>query len=127
MPTLIEKLGVESGMRVWVINAPPIVTDAIRQLERIEWQDGHADADYIHLFATHSDTLYEFLPACIEVLADKGMLWISWPKKSAHVPGDLDRETVREIVLQTDLVDTKVCSVDEVWSALKFLRRSRKK
>jgi hypothetical protein len=126
MPSLLEKLGVHDGFRVWVINAPPVVTDALHTLDEIEWQDGHAEADYIHLFATHAETLYEFLPACTGVLAHKGMLWVSWPKKSARVPGDLDRETVREIVLQTGLVDIKVCSVDDIWSALKFVRRSKK-
>jgi len=126
MPTLIQKLDVQPGMRVWVINAPPVVTDAIHELDDIQWTDGHEQADYIHLFVTHSDTLFELLPACLSALAEKGMMWVSWPKKSARVPGDLDRETVREILLQTELVDVKVCAIDEVWSALKFLRRRKK-
>ncbi|MCA6073907.1 DUF3052 domain-containing protein [Fulvivirga sedimenti] len=123
MPTLLEKLGVKPGSVTWIINAPPVLTDALHQLDDIRWSDGHDDADYIHLFVTQSDTLYEMLPACMEVLPDSGMLWVSWPKKSARVPGDLNRELVREILLTTDLVDVKVCSVDEVWSALKFVRR----
>ena len=123
MPSLTNKLGVMPGMKVWIINAPPLLTDILHEIDHLEWTDGNDKADYIHLFATHSDTLFEILPACLNVLAVNGMLWVSWPKKSAKVPGDLDRETVREIVLHTGLVDVKVCAVDDVWSALKFVRR----
>lgn len=122
MPTLIEKLGVKPGSRVWVLNAPPILTDELHQLERIEWTDGHGTADYIHYFATHADGLYGMLPEFLQALSKDGSMWISWPKKAARVPSDLDRETVREILLSAGLVDVKVCAVDDVWSALKFVR-----
>ncbi len=119
----MEKLGVKPGFTAWVINAPPVLTDALHQVEDIHWSDGHEMADYIHLFVTQADTLYELLPSCMEALPDNGMLWVSWPKKAARIPGDLDRELVREILLTTDLVDVKVCSVDDIWSGLKFVRR----
>jgi len=64
------------------------------------------------------------LPGLIASLADKGVLWISWPKKSAKIATDVTEDTLREIVLPLGLVDVKVCAVDAIWSALKFVRRT---
>jgi hypothetical protein len=52
-----------------------------------------------------------------------GALWIAWPKKSSSVRTDLDENVVRDIGLQSGLVDVKVCAIDETWSGLKFVRR----
>ena len=56
-------------------------------------------------------------------LTPTGMLWISWPKKSSGVVTDLNENIVRDIGLANGLVDVKVCAVDDVWSALKFVFR----
>jgi hypothetical protein len=49
------------------------------------------------------------------------MIWVSWPKLSSGVQSDLTEKDVREIALKEGLVDIKVCSVDEIWSGLKFV------
>jgi hypothetical protein len=36
---------------------------------------------------------------------------------------DLDENRIREAALPLGLVDTKVCAVDAVWSALKLVKR----
>jgi hypothetical protein len=53
------------------------------------------------------------------------MLWISWPKRSSKVPTDLNENVIREIGLKNGLVDVKVCAVDEIWSSLKFVFRTK--
>jgi hypothetical protein len=52
-----------------------------------------------------------------------GGLWISWPKKASRVPTDVTEDTVRALALEGDLVDNKVCAIDEVWSGLRLLVR----
>ena len=49
------------------------------------------------------------------------MIWVSWPKKSAGIPTDITEDVIRKIALEKGLVDIKVCSIDEVWSALKLV------
>ena len=56
-------------------------------------------------------------------LVPEGMLWVAWPKKASGVRTDLSEDRVRAIGLAAGLVDVKVCAVDAVWSALKFVRR----
>jgi hypothetical protein len=53
------------------------------------------------------------------------MLWVSWPKKSSKVPTDLDENIIRDFGLLQGLVDVKVCAVDETWSGLKFVYRTK--
>jgi CheY-like chemotaxis protein len=55
--------------------------------------------------------------------ADKGGLWIIWPKKNSALASDLSQVIVRKTGLASGLVDYKVCSIDETWTGLKFTCR----
>lgn len=59
----------------------------------------------------------------IDRIKQDGMIWVSWPKKSAKVPTDLTEDVIREVILPLGLVDVKVCAIDEVWSGLKLVIR----
>jgi len=56
-------------------------------------------------------------------MRDEAMLWISWPKKNAGLATTVTGDVVRELALPLGLVDTKVCAVDETWSALRLVVR----
>jgi hypothetical protein len=56
-----------------------------------------------------------------KALAPKGKIWVSWPKLSSGVQGDLTEKDVRKIALREGLVDIKVCAVNEIWSGLKLV------
>jgi hypothetical protein len=56
-------------------------------------------------------------------LEPDGSLWLSWPKKASKVPTDITEDVLREVILPSGLVDTKVCAVDETWSGLRFVWR----
>ncbi|TLZ90154.1 MAG: DUF3052 family protein [Methanobacteriota archaeon] len=124
---LAEKLGIKPGFAVVVIRSP---TDYARLLGRIPERvrilnrlDGRVDM--IHAFVrTRADLESRFLP-WKEALPPEGSLWISWPKQAAGVPTDLTEDVVRAIALAHGLVDVKVCAVDEVWSGLKLVYRTK--
>ena len=122
---LWQKLGLKPGLRVRLSRAPDDYFslcgfDAAQVAAAARKTGG---SDFTHVFATQRAELERDLPGLIESLADKGVLWISWPKKSARVATDITEDTLREIVLPLGLVDIKVCAVDAIWSALKFVRR----
>ena len=58
-------------------------------------------------------------------LADTGVLWVSWPKKSSGVATDVTEDVIREVALRLGFVDVKVCAVDETWSGLKLMVRRK--
>jgi hypothetical protein len=77
--------------------------------------------DMVHLFALQSKGLAAKLRRYRKTIAADGMIWVSWPKKSSGVATDLTDLVVRDTALPLGLVDIKVCAIDEVWSALKFV------
>lgn len=122
---LAGKLGLKPGGEVVVIHSPrpyeEIVSpmpEGVRLRHRL-----HPGAEFIHFFARSRSDLARRFPGLASALADRGSLWISWPKMSSPLANDLDENLVRAIGLATGLVDVKVCAVDEDWSGLKFVRR----
>jgi hypothetical protein len=79
--------------------------------------------DVVVFFAWRRRELERRLPALRRALRVDGGLWIAWPKRSSGVSTDLDENVVREVILDTGLVDNKVCAIDETWSGLRFVVR----
>ncbi|MBA4406895.1 DUF3052 domain-containing protein [bacterium] len=122
---LHEKLGIKEGFEIKLINEPEnffISLDGIRtkvHFQKILKQP----VDMIHLFTRSKKELLVEFPVLKNFIRTNGMLWVSWPKKSSSYVSDLNENFVREIGLVNGLVDTKICSIDESWSALKFVYR----
>lgn len=122
---LAKKLGLKDGMRVWFQDMPPSVlleiaesAVAVKRLKKCE-----APIDMAHVFVVWREELETAVAQLRPVLAQDGMIWISWPKKAAKVETDITEDTIRDVVLKGDLVDVKVCAVDAVWSGLKLVIR----
>lgn len=124
---LIEKLGLKEGFRARIVNAPDhywaLVGPLPPSVTLVDDDTAGPDLDFIHCFTTRRDDLETAFPALQAQLAQRGMLWISWPKAAAKMETDLNENIVRGIGLRNGLVDVKVCAVDAQWSGLKFVRR----
>ena len=120
--SLAEKLGIKEGMRTLLLNEPKGYegTLSVAAKKKI---DGLFD--FMQFFTADKSELEKNFPKLKKALAQAGMLWISWPKGSSKVATDLNENIVREIGLKNGLVDVKVCAVDETWSGLKFVYRTR--
>ncbi|WP_200943042.1 DUF3052 family protein [Altererythrobacter sp. Root672] len=77
----------------------------------------------VHLFTVERLELEALLVHLRDTIAPDGMVWVSWPKKAAKVPTDVDENVIREVALPLGFVDVKVCAVDAVWSGLKLVIR----
>ena len=122
---LARKLGIEEGSAVTVIGAPrgyrdlvaplPAGAKIVKKLPK--------DAAFVHVFATSRDDLMTHLTQLRKTIAQNGVVWVSWPKKSAKVETDITEDVIREVALPMGFVDVKVCAVDETWSGLKLMIR----
>ena len=74
-------------------------------------------------FSTSRQELAARFASLKATLAPADGLWVAWPKKAAGVDTDLSNQVVQEAGLATGLVDNKVCAIDAVWSALRFVVR----
>ncbi|MDX1624652.1 MAG: DUF3052 family protein [Gemmatimonadota bacterium] len=113
-------------MRVRFLETPShyeeLLGGYVSSLELVELEPGGGGrADFTHLFATREVALRERLAIARDGMAEDGMVWVSWPKKSSGVESEVGRSEVMAEGEAAGLVDVKVCAVDETWSGLKFV------
>ena len=122
---LIRKLGLQAGQRIAFLHPPPEFDEALGPLPEglVPRRDlrGAAPFDAIILFAPAQQALASLLPRAQPRLAQQGMLWIAWPKKSSPLFRDLTEDHIRTLALASGLVDVKVCAIDLNWSGLKLV------
>lgn len=121
---LPQKLGIKASSTVGLANAPDGFEGTLGELpEGVELHEQVCDdCDLIIWFVRSSDELRREIEGMAARL-EKGAMWIAWPKRASGVTTDLSQQVVRETGLATDLVDYKICAIDETWSALLFTRR----
>ncbi len=120
---LYRKLGIKPGDVVGVLGAPPGwviegLPDGVVQRSRAQ---GPLDVGVA--FFEERVKIERRLPALIRALRPDGSLWIAWPRRAAGHVSDIGDNVLREIILPTGLVDTKVAALDEHWSGLRFVWR----
>ena len=124
---LWKKLGIKPGSRLCVSNAPREYNVWISPLPQgasvVSKADGRS-CDIVHIFVSSFASLERELGKARALIPSNGVIWVSWPKKSAKIPTDVDENRIRAFALQGDLVDVKVCAVTEVWSGLKLVVRT---
>ena len=119
-----QKLGIKTGFAVAPIGAPRHYRALLGPLpEGVRICTVEAKPQLIHYFCKERARFAKDLPVLRKKMRDDAMLWISWPKKSAGLPTTMTENVVREVALPLGLVDTKVCAVDETWSALRLVVR----
>ena len=122
---LAQKLGIKEGQKVATIGVPVGYRKLLSPLpEKVtftrEIKDG---ATFVHLFVSDRKAMERELKRLRKLIADNGVLWVSWPKKSSGVTTDVTEDIIREVALPLGFVDVKVCAVDETWSGLKLMVR----
>jgi hypothetical protein len=122
---LSRKLGLKPESRIAVISPPDRYWDLVHPLPDGVMVVGPRAKrlDLAHVFVERRAELARALPKLIARIKPDGTIWVSWPKRASGVPTDMTEDVVREIALPLNLVDTKVCAVDETWSALKLVIR----
>ena len=122
---LPRKLGVRPGAVVTVVRAPHDWPQTRGELPdgAVERRGLSGSRDVVVLFCRALAELRADWPAAERCLADRGSLWVAWPKKASGQQTDLSDAVVRAFGLDRGLVDTKVCAIDATWSGLRFSRR----
>lgn len=124
---LIKKLGIKAGFVVVLINASEDFMQTLGRLpdDVVIRKSLTSRADLTIWFITSRGTIERRIGR-MTAQAEKGGLWIAWPKKASGLATDLSQSVVREVGLAAGLVDFKVCSIDATWTGLRFsLRQPR--
>lgn len=122
---LVRKLGLKGGMTVRLRGAPEryweLLGGAPSDLGVAAAREGDGPVDFTHLFASDRRTLDAAFRSARDEMAEDGMVWASWPKKSSDVESEIGKSHVMAAGEAVGLVDVKVCAVDATWSGLKFV------
>ena|SRR3989440_11721345 len=123
---LHRKLGIGPDSAVLLDGAPDGFTIAdLPAGVRLSRRTGPGPYDVIVCFCPDRARLARRWPVLHTRTTPAGALWIAWPKRASGIPTDLDENVVRDHALAHGRVDVKVCAVDDTWSGLKHVVRSR--
>jgi hypothetical protein len=122
---LYKKLGLKEKAVVKTVNAPVQYKELIGDFIKLVQLKPAAkkNIDVIHFFTNYVKEFEAKLPVFKNEIKKDGTIWVSWYKKSAKKPTELDENIVRNTALAIGLVDVKVCAIDDDWSGLKLVFR----
>jgi CheY-like chemotaxis protein len=113
-----QKLGIAKDARVAVIDPPPDYVRAIGDLpEGASFEEEHHGECKLALWFVYGPAEFQAALPRMRRLAAHARLWILWRK--ARQDG-LNGNVIREGAIAVGLVDYKICSVNETWSAMVF-------
>lgn len=120
---LLKKLGIKDGNTIYLYEPCQTLKKTLDRKDIRLIDCYQAELDYIHIFANELNELQEELIKARKHIKQNGMIWASWFKKSSKLQREVNEDQIRACAFPLDLVDVKVCSIDERWSALKLVIR----
>ncbi len=127
--SLYSKLGIKPEMKIMLLKQPDNYSSLLEKSIHAQLCSRNEVPDFIHLFV-RTEKEFNVEMKKLKPIYKKNsslILWVSWIKKSAFRQAegklitDMTEDTIRTYALQHDLVDVKVCAVNEVWSGLKLV------
>ena len=119
---LFQKIGIKQGMKFAAIDAPTWITEELKKqllLPDVNILSG-PDYNLIWIFDNTINGMESKLKNAKNRIVKNGIIWVSWYKKASKKHTELNEDLIRDTALALDLVDVKVASVDDDWSALKL-------
>jgi hypothetical protein len=135
MEYLLKKLNYKDQERICIVNGNNGFIDRIRKLKPGVRVDKAIDPKYLYdfclIFVKHQSDLKETVPQSIHNLAEDGILWFAYPKKSSKkYKSEISRNKGWDLVNSHGFEPVRQVSINEDWSALrfrnvKFIKRSK--
>ena len=117
-----RKLGIKSGQRICLDNAPPgwRLTDPPADISLV---GARGPADLVISFFTVADKLSSRLPGLVKRIYPSGALWVAWPRRAGGHFSNITENIIREHALPLGVVDVKIAAIDDDWSGLRLVWR----
>ena len=109
---LIKKLQIRAGQRLWLVNVPRWLAEALTAGAEVELAKAGEACDGVIAF-THTPTEVETVAEeALKVLPRDGLLWFAYRKGAAGKAAGLTRDTGWDTV--------RSVSIDDIWTGLRF-------
>jgi hypothetical protein len=122
--SITQKLFIKPGIKFLLVNPPDGYLTRMGELPigTILLSDSSCIVEAIQVFVSNRTELEAQLPMLKELLAPKGMLWVTYHKGTSRVKTDINRDTINAYALTLGLEGVAMISIDEDWSALRLKR-----
>ena len=117
-----EKLQMKAGRLVAIINKPSGYDQLLGKLPSgVGVVDASAkNIDVIQLFVESKEELERDLPKMRKAVANKGMIWVTYPKGTSSKKSDINRDSIAEYAASIGLEAVAIVAIDNDWSALRL-------
>ncbi|RAP77954.1 YdeI/OmpD-associated family protein [Paenibacillus montanisoli] len=119
---LVNKLRLSLDMRAAVLETPePSYLEELGVEDQPPFDEMDAGTyDFVMLFAKDIASLNEHAPKALKAVKRDGLLWICYPKGTAKIRTDINRDRGWKAVKDEGWEGVSLVSVDETWSAMRF-------
>lgn len=120
--SVAQKLLIKENYKVLLVNEPKYYREILGELPpnvTILTELGGL-VDLVQVFLTSKMELETQLRRLKSLLKPKGLLWLTYPKGTAKVKADINRDSIREDAKTLGLEAVAMISVDDTWSALRL-------
>jgi hypothetical protein len=117
-----RKLGMNPGMRALIIGPPPGYLKLLAPLPDTLTVSSRSGGMYpfVQVFVTRLSEINGFAQRLPKHAAPNALVWISYPKKTSKLKGNLSRDVIRKAMSGAGWRAVSIVAIDEVWSALRF-------
>lgn len=114
-----KKMRLKQGTTGVFLYAPDEYINMTKKQDIIDFSE-HEKYDLVHLFIESKKDYHDRINEALQLLSDKGTLWISYPKSDKKNKYDVNRNVLFEITPEQGITVCSNISLDEKWSALRF-------
>ncbi len=121
---LNKKLGIHGDIVFTLVGAPRGFEQELGDVgEAVHQRNLMPTIDVVVSFFTERERMKAKWPQLADAAAPAGAVWVAWPKKNSGVATDLTEDIVRADMMKAGWLDNKLASIDDTWSALRFVMR----
>jgi hypothetical protein len=120
--SIVQKLVIKPNNKFLLVNPPDGYLAKLGEMPTgvIILSDSSCLVEAIQVFVLNRAELESQLPGLKQLLAPKGMLWVTYHKGTSKVKTDINRDTINAYALSLGLQGVAMISIDNNWSALRL-------
>jgi hypothetical protein len=121
--SILDKLQLKPGRKMLLINAPSGYLEKAGAVPPgAELVTEPRAAFIVQVFLRTQAELEELLSRFSSLVLPGGMLWVTYPKLTSPLKGDIHRDTINAYAQQNGWIGIAMISIDDDWSALRLKR-----
>ena len=117
---LIKKLQVKPGQKLWLVNVPRDVAEALTAGAEFEIAKAGEACDGVIAFAHSAADVTVLTKQALEVLPRDGLLWFAYRKGAEGKAAGLTRDQGWDPLRAAGWDTVRSVSIDETWTGLRF-------